>query len=241
MSAMDTQRFAIYFVFAPDHPLYLKATQWLGHCIYNQTTGFPVAFSQASEPYRSVQQAAHYGFHATLKPPFRLQAGTTQAELENRLQDFTSSIQAFTCAPLKVDSIGNFLALVPGKICDDLNELASQCVQHFDSFRAPLNEAELEKRLRSPLTPRQQELLRQWGYPYVLDEFRFHMTLTDRLADNLINEARQQLALEFAPDLTSHLQVDRICLCQQPRPEEPFYLLQSYALGGLQQTQTRSR
>lgn len=240
MSAMDTQRFAIYFTFAPDHPLYQKASKWLGHCVYNQPTEATVTFSEEIEPFRSVQLAAQYGFHATLKPPFRLQSGTTQTELEKCVQDFSSSIQSFSCAPLKVDSIGNFLALVPGKPCDDLNELARQCVQQFDPFRAPLNAAELEKRLRSPLTPRQQGLLEQWGYPYVLDEFRFHMTLTDRLPDNRIVDALRQLTLEFAPLLAERLQLDRICLCHQEKPGDPFYLLHSYSLGGLQQPQALS-
>lgn len=231
MSAIDTQRFAIYFTFAPDHPLYRKASQWLGHCVYKQATETPVVFSEASETFRSVQQAAQYGFHATLKPPFRLQAGTTQSELENCLQDFTSSIKPFTCAVLKVNAIGNFIALVPDSNCDELNHLARQCVKHFESFRAPLNDSEMQKRLRSPLTPRQQNLLKQWGYPYVLEEFRFHMTLTDRLPEDTIEDARRQLALEFSPFLTSRLQIDRICLCHQTKPENPFYLLQSYQLG----------
>lgn len=228
MCNTDSQRFAIYFTFAADHPLYRKATQWLGHCIYNQTTPTGAIFSPAAEKFRNVQQAAQYGFHATLKPPFRLQAGTTQSELETCVQDFTSGLQAFTCSPLKVDSIGNFVALVADENCDDLNHLAAQCVQHFEPFRASLNESELQKRLRSPLTLHQQALLRQWGYPFVLDEFRFHMTLTDRLPGNMINQARQQLVLEFAPFLSSRLSVDRIGLCHQAKPEDPFYLLESY-------------
>ena len=32
------------------------------------------------------------------------------------------------------------------------------------------------------LTPAQEALLMRWGSPYVMDEFRFHMTLTGRLA-----------------------------------------------------------
>lgn len=231
MSGTNSERFAIYFTFAATHPLYQRATQWIGHCLYNQLTQEPGAFSQGSEKFRSVQQAAMYGFHATLKPPFRLQDGTTGAGLEKHLQDFSSVIQPFTCSPLEVNSIGNFIALVPGETCDELNYLASQCVQEFERFRAPLNETEMQKRLRLPLTARQLALLRQWGYPYVLDEFRFHMTLTDGLPVNMIEAAQRQLAFEVSSLIGSCLQIDRICLCHQTDPAGRFYLRRTFLLG----------
>lgn len=231
MTATNLERFAIYFTFAPEHPLYQKASQWLGHCIYHQVMDTSATLSAASERFRTVERAALYGFHATLKPPFRLLSGTTRAELENRLRDFVSSVQPFTCSPLKVDLIGNFIALVPDQPCHQLNLLADQCVRKFEPFRAPLNAAEIQKRLGVPLTPQQQGMLEQWGYPYVMDEFRFHMTLTDKLPDNIIESAVRQLKLEFSPLLNKQFRIDCISLCHQEKPGDPFYFLQSYTLG----------
>jgi len=55
----------------------------------------------------------------------------------------------------------------------------------------------MQKRLSSPLTVRQQQLLDEYGYPYVLDEFRFHITLSDRMQDGLIDDALQRYHLSF--------------------------------------------
>ncbi|MBL7004053.1 MAG: DUF1045 domain-containing protein [Gammaproteobacteria bacterium] len=226
----DSQRFALYFTCAAEDSLYQKATEWLGHCIYNQNNDLSPSFSLESNQYRMVQKAAHYGFHATLKPPFRLRSGTTQAELEEHLQDFTLTIPPFKCSALKINAIHNFIALTPSQTCNELNHLAAQCVLEFEYFRAPLNEAERQKRLSSSLTSRQLQLLNQYGYPYVLDEFRFHMTLSDRLPSNMINDAMLQLMVEFSPFLSSNLEVDHIYLCQQTKPSEPFYIVRSYPL-----------
>ena len=243
MAPINSERFAIYFTFARDTALYQKATLWLGHCVYNEALCRKESgdgFSPQLERFRSVQQAAHYGFHATLKPPFRLQARTTRTELVDRLVDFASSIQPFNCAPLKVASIDNFIALTLSEDCDELNQLARQCVQSFESFRAPLNETEMQKRLKPPLTLRQQQLLNQWGYPYLFDEFRFHITLTDRLSDDLVEDALHRLDLEFSPLLSSSLYIDRICLFHQKDSATPFQLVQTCLLGDRYQPSVNS-
>ena len=54
---------------------------------------------------------------------------------------------------------------------NQLGRLAAACVRDFDSFRAPLSPEELAKRRAVDLTARQEELLVEWGYPYVFDEF----------------------------------------------------------------------
>lgn len=230
MTDSNLERFALYFTFATKNPLYQKATQWLGHCVYNQDIDSSQSLISVSDKFRMVRKAAHYGFHATLKPPFRLRSGTTQADLEAHLQSFTSEMKAITCPPLKIHSIANFIALIPSDSCAELNHLAKQCVIEFEQFRAPLNEIEMQKRLSSPLTVRQQQLLDEYGYPYVLDEFRFHMTLSDRMQDGLIDDALQQLSFEFSPLLNSQLNVDCVCLCHQSNPDDPFTLIKSYPL-----------
>ena len=48
-------------------------------------------------------------------------------------------------------------------------------------FARPPGAAELERRRKAGLSAAQEKMLLRWGYPYVLDEFRFHLTLTGRL------------------------------------------------------------
>ena len=83
---------------------------------------------------------------------------------------------------LQLESItagyGAFIALCPAQKQPAIAELESACVHAFHAFRAPMTATERERRLKSPLTPRQIELMDRWGYPYVLDQYRLHMTLT---------------------------------------------------------------
>ncbi|MDN3721086.1 DUF1045 domain-containing protein [Roseibium salinum] len=60
-----------------------------------------------------------------------------------------------------------FLALTPNQPEAALNGFAALCVRSFEPFRAPLTEADLERRRRSGLTPRQDLYVTEWGYPYV--------------------------------------------------------------------------
>jgi hypothetical protein len=90
---------------------------------------------------------------------------------------------AETAAPavmdgLEVSLLGAFCALTPAGGDAAVNALASDIVRHFEPFRAPPGEAARARRLRSPLTDRQRTYLDRFGYPYVHEEFRFHVTLT---------------------------------------------------------------
>src|SRR5262249_18435104 len=123
-----------------------------------------------------------YGFHATLKAPFHLAAGCTLEELVAGLDRFAARLEAFETAPLKVARISSFVALVLRDNSTLLSSLAAACVRGFDGFRAPPSEQEMARRRKETLTPRQLKLLDNWGYPYVLEEWRFHMTLASGLS-----------------------------------------------------------
>src|SRR5262249_48288739 len=123
-----------------------------------------------------------YGFHGTLKPPFALAAGATEAALLDAAGKFALSQSAFNLPGLHLVSISGFLALVPTERSEALHALADTTVQHFDVLRAPASPEELARRRRARLSPRQEALLERWGYPYVMEEFRFHLTLTRRLS-----------------------------------------------------------
>ncbi len=95
---------------------------------------------------------------------------------------FAAAQNAFTLPPLAIADLEGFLAFVPSTQAGPIDALAAACVTAFEPFRAASSEAEVARRLQSPLSERQREQLARFGYPYVLDDFSFHMTLTERLA-----------------------------------------------------------
>jgi hypothetical protein len=95
-----------------------------------------------------------------------------------------------------------------------------------------LTEAERARR-RGALTLRQEALLDRFGYPYVAEEFKFHMTLTDRIED-LSERARfAEAVTEFFAFMADELvTLDRLTLFREPAPGEPFTRLRDYILTG---------
>ena len=131
---------------------------------------------------------------------------------------------------LVLGPLGHFLALVLSESSEVLSNFAADCVREFDSFRAPAGEAEIKKRMRDSLSPREQEHLFRWGYPYVLDTWKFHMTLTCSLPGDALELFRTHLSERFADVCVAPLQVDAISLFEQPAAGAPFRLLDRYRL-----------
>ncbi len=125
-----------------------------------------------------------YGFHGTLKPPFRLSAGAGPETLVAAVERIAAAAAPVRLAGLVPARIGSFVALVPEGDSAALTALAARCVTALDAFRDPPEAGELERR-RKGLTPAQDAHLDRWGYPFVLDQFRFHLTLTGALEPNL--------------------------------------------------------
>lgn len=174
---------------------------------------------------------AHYGFHATLKAPFELMAGQSHADLHEEAARFAAERAAFALE-LALGSITGFLALVPARSSPALDRLAAECVRGFEGFRAPLTPADLARRRPERLSDRQREHLERWGYPYVLDEFRCHMTLTDRLAEPEHGLVRAILAGLTEPMLREPMTVDGIAVFEQPSRAAPFIVTGRYRFAG---------
>lgn len=227
-------RYAVYVAPAPSTLLSALSRQWLGR---DAESGAdlppPGCINGAADWWQTITQAPRrYGFHGTMKPPFSLAPGRSRDELCDALRELAQATAAFALPPLELTEIGNFLALVPTDSSDALTVLADDCVVELDAFRAPPSDAELARRRAARLTERQLLLLERWGYPYVLDEFRFHMTLTDGIADAAERQrAILLLAAMFAPACREPLPVDDLCLFMQPEPEMPFTLLERIPLG----------
>jgi hypothetical protein len=202
-----------------------KAEQWLGRSVSSDpvTAAVPVGWTRAAVDAMTVD-ARRYGFHATLKAPFRLAEGRTPGELNAAVARFAAGTAAAVIPQLTLARLGGFFALVPRTQAPGLHALADDVVMAFDDFRAPATEAELARRNQAPLTPRQRELLSTWGYPYVLDEFRFHLTVTDRVPDEQRPQVERVLSDWFAGFLGADVPVDALAVFTEAEPDAPFEL-----------------
>ncbi|WP_143152721.1 DUF1045 domain-containing protein [Marivita hallyeonensis] len=173
MPATEFQRYAIYHV--PDGPLGDFGASWFGWDCVSQQKATPLARQDW------IANASRYGFHATLKAPFRLYDTCDAAQLPRAVEAFAQKRAAVSLGGLSLVWLGRFLALVPATSNDALSDLAAHCVTELDRFRAPLSVDEREKYARRNLSETLHQNLLTWGYPFVMDAFRFHMTLTDRV------------------------------------------------------------
>lgn len=187
------KRYAIYY--APEAGAFADAAAaWLG---WDVQAGQAVAQPQLDLPQPLADITAEprkYGFHATLKAPFRLAEGARAEDLAKAVAALATQLRPVTLDGLALTRVGPFLALTPQGDAGPLNALAAQVVTVLDAFRAPLTEAELARRNPDRLTQHQRALLDAWGYPYVLEEFRFHMTLTGALDPATLDAVTAQLA-----------------------------------------------
>ena len=171
-------------------------------------------------------EARRYGFHATLKAPFRLARGARLERLVADLDAWCATRARFTLPPLEVARLEDFFALVPASADARIDEIADACVTRFEPFRAPLNRVEIARRLRRPLSARQRELMLRWGYPHVFEQFRFHLSLTGPLRGG----AGAGRAPRFPPLPAESLDFDAISLFEEPRPGAGFRLLHRSSL-----------
>lgn len=226
------ERFALYYAPPRAHPLWIKAAQWLGR---DPATGAvaPVEIDgiATSDRLEISESARRYGFHATIKAPMALSQGTSRDALEEELRRFGARTAPAAIGRLKLSFIDGFLALVPVEQTAALTEAAALVVTHFEPFRAALAPSDREKRVRNgALTPRQVALLDHYGYPYVLDEFRFHLTLTDRLPKTQRDPVMAAAEGWFGPLLGEDLVFDRIALYAEAEPGAPFVRLADFPL-----------
>lgn len=169
-----------------------------------------------------------YGFHATLKSPFHLAASCDEPMLVFALKHYAEMTTKVMCEGLRVATVGPFIALVPKGDDKAIIDLAFSIVEHFEPFRAPLTNAERDRRLASPLTHRQVQYLDRYGYPYVKDEFRFHMTLTNALHQDDRQDVARVIATASETPLASFSGfIDRICLFKQEDASARFKILAS--------------
>jgi putative phosphonate metabolism protein len=227
---MQATRYAIYYVPPKDSPLAAFGGGWLGYDIDSGQAAAPPELA-GIDVADITEEPRRYGFHATLKAPFALADGATEADLIERAARFAAQTRAAAGPKLVLAAIAGFLALVPDGQAPEIARLADDCMRVFDSLRRPPDPAELAKRAAAGLTARQAAHLARWGYPYVLEEFRFHMTLTRRLSAAERPAIEATLAARTAEVTAAPLDITDIALCRQ-EPDAAFRLWRRVSLAG---------
>jgi len=206
-----TARYALYYCPDPDSPWGRFGENWL-----------------ARADTREISEARRYGFHATLKAPFRLAPGMRLDQLVEELDRHCATQSAFEVPQLVLTRMDDFLALVPAAPEPRLDSIAAACVRSFERFRAPPGQDEIARRHRSGLTPLQETNLKRWGYPHVLESFRFHLSLTGRLLgvpESAVEAHWREAGIRLAGLGGKPLFIDAISISEEPIPGAPFRVI----------------
>ncbi|WP_207537138.1 DUF1045 domain-containing protein [Sabulicella rubraurantiaca] len=218
-------RVALYWAPELDDPLHEAGSRWLGR---DAETGEPLAQPDLPGIAEWTEAPRLYGLHATLKPPFKLAHGwDTFLEDARRV---AASIPGFDLPPLAVKTHKGFLALREAEPSQPLQDLADALVTRLDRHRTPASEKDLERRRKAGLTERQDRHLRDWGYPYVLEDFQFHVTLTRRLSDEEAARIRPEAEAHVSAVANRARRVRQVCVFTQREPDAPFLIAERLSL-----------
>lgn len=211
-------RVAIYFTPPAGAPLTQAASLWLGRSAFDgEATRKPDHKIDGL-----VAAPARYGFHATMKAPFRLAEDADLGDLDARLAGFCASRDPVQIDSLVVSAQGPFFAFVPEAAPQALSDLEASVVKEFEPFRAPMDADEIARRSPDRLSARQRDNLRDWGYPYVFDDFRFHMTLTEAVVREDRGRIEGVLRRRFADVDGRPVVIDALALFLEAAPGAPF-------------------
>ena len=223
------ERYAVFSAPEPG-PLASFGAAWLGWDPVSGTVPEPPQLAGLPRPVTELAATPRkYGLHATLKPPFRL-AGP-RAALEADLAALAARRAPVILPGLGLSRIGGFVALTPEGDTTALTALAAEAVMALDAHRAPAPPDETARRRQAGLSPRQDAHLARWGYPYVMDEFRFHLTLTGKLAPAEAEAVIAALGPTLTPRLPRPYTVGALCLFGEDAAGM-FHLLHRYRLTG---------
>ena len=229
---LSQARFAIYYAPPAGSCWWTEGSRWLGRdAITGRRLDAPQVPGLSRALHDLTVDARRYGWHATLKAPMRLVPHAQLGDLSGVAAAVAARHAPFDL-PMRIDVMGTDHGTRPGFVtvrpavgtvgAKAVDSLADDCVRAFDELRAPPSADELAKRHAQPLTARQRERLARWGYPYVLDEFRLHMTLSDRVDASdaaAIVDWWQPRVQALGP-----MRVEGLALFVQPSPGQPFIM-----------------
>jgi hypothetical protein len=223
-------RYAIYYSPELGSPLDIFGRTWFDE----KTNGNPKAVANLN-PKRLEELSElsrKYGFHGTLKPPFSLNPSTSVESLLSAARVFARSLSPIEIPPLELAIIGKFIALTPTSQSAALEKLSAACVRAFEAYRLPLSDEQLANYKQNKLTVHQEQMLEHWGYPYVMEEFRFHISVTDRIDDpherEEIIDALEKVA---GPMLSKPVLVREITVFSQTGLDAPMVAIERIPFG----------
>ena len=225
-------RYAIYYAPEADSALAWFGASMLGYDAASASdVDHPADLIGAVADWHDLtSDPRNYGFHATLKAPFALNDTADETQLIEACAGFAGTAREIPVITPVVQAISGFIAIVPSEPSPTLAALAQECVEAFDGFRAPLTSADRARRKPDRLSARQVAQLDRWGYPYVMDDFRFHMTLTGRLPDTRQPEIIAVLQQRFEELRLKTLAIDRLALFKQALAGSRFRIIGDFAL-----------
>lgn len=227
MRAQMFERYAIFYT-APAGDLADAGAAWLG---WDSAAGQPAAHPDVGLDLAQITQTPRkYGFHATLKAPFRPAAGLDQQSLIAAVDTFAETTVPVVLDGLRLRIDHGFVALRPVGDEAALRNFASACVRDLDHLRARLSDADIARRRRAPLTERQDAQMLAWGYPYVFEDFHFHMTLSGPMQGAAAEQVSEAAQAFFGPVLTCPFVIDAITLLGER--DGLFHQLHRAALSG---------
>ena len=236
MKRTKPYRYAIYFAGEPQGELWTLGSQWLGRCAMNLHTLSNLEINNLNPGLRlrMTQQPRRYGWHATLKAPFRLKDSLSVEFLIAELKNLALELSVFDLPIMEVKHLRNFLALAPVVSQDGVHTIgvaAQKCVEYLHELSEPLTESEISFRNQLNLSSREETLMKQWGYPYTKELYQFHFTLSDgfEVFNNFeINEITQAAKKWF--NFYQPLQFDRISLFVEEAKGQDFKFLSDFLI-----------
>ena len=227
------KRVAIFYAPGSQTTLWEFGGNWLGWDVQHAKSVTHPDINGLPEPIETlVATPQKYGFHGTLKAPFRLHDDQTIDGLKAAMKVFCDQRQPFRIGKMKVATLGRFVAIIQENPSEMFAEFASEIVTHFDEFRAPLSDEDIAKRRnKSKLTARQDELMLKWGYPYIFEEFKFHLTLTGKLSEQNAQIVRDRLSDHLKPILDAPVEAVDLCLYGE-REDGRFEIIERFPFSG---------
>lgn len=229
MDPLPFRRYAIFYV-PEEPPLAEFGAAWFG---WDIRTGRIVTGPDLPDlplPREAlVEVPRRYGLHGTLKAPFRIAEGSDEAALARDLETLAEALPPAKSGGLGLAHLSRFWALTPSGDTTAISLLAAGLVSGLDHHRAPLTDAEIARRRRAALSEEEDRLMLRWGYPYVMDRFRFHVTLTGPVPET--PAMAQALDALWTPLCAPYFVIDRVGLVGEG-PDGMFRLIRQVQLRG---------
>ena len=232
----DYRRYAIYYTPEPNGDLSRLGTHWLG---WDADVGAPaqhLSIEDLGEDLAALtERPRRYGFHGTLKAPFRLHPDRSPLDLHHSVQRIAACSAPIVLPGLAISDRSGFLSLRPVGDTADLNDLSDRLVSELDAFRAPATETEAAKWKNRRLTDRQRAAVADWGYPFVFEDFCFHMTLTGPRPAKRLAQLQRILTPILEPNLPRPFEMNSVSLCGEA-PNGFFRVIHRYGMAEVEDT-----